>query len=122
MEEGGLIGFPEFAKKIAVSDNRQYTVDKAEQKDLEYIIENTCLYCGRLMTKNEIKILPPSYIVERDPYVRNGIVKRRLMCVNCYNKVREASKDRVAYEKKRAASPAYKVVKTAVKQFLLSRQ
>ena len=118
MGEKGLIGIPEFAKKIA-SDGSKNTVDDAESKDLAYLIENTCMYCGRLMAKDEVKILPPSYIVERDPYVRNGVVRRRLMCVSCYNKIRAASHNRVTFEKENKSSS---VVKSAVRRFLLSEQ
>ncbi len=120
-EDGGLIGFPEFAKKISACDGKQRTVDEAEKKDLTYLIENTCMYCGKLMDKSEVKILPPSYIIERDPYVRNGVVKRRLMCVDCYNKVRAAAQNKVTYQKASDAS-AKGIVSSAVKRFLLSRQ
>ncbi|MEM0147338.1 MAG: hypothetical protein QXR85_02080 [Candidatus Micrarchaeaceae archaeon] len=120
-EKGGLVGFPEFAKKISGSDGRQYLVDDAEKKDLAYLIENTCMYCGRLMAKGEVKILPPSYIIERDAYVRNGVVRRRLMCVSCYNKIRSAAKDKITYAQENKQNTS-SMVRETIRRFLLSRQ
>jgi len=119
VNDGGLIGVPEFAKKIAASDGKEYAVDEAEKKDLAYIIENTCMYCGKLMAKDEVKILPPSYIIERDPYVKAGIAKKRLMCVNCYNKIKVAAKERVAFASENKQSGA---IRAAIKRFIVARQ
>ncbi|MGC8676463.1 MAG: hypothetical protein ACP5T3_03030 [Candidatus Micrarchaeia archaeon] len=118
-ENGGLVGFPEFAKKISARDGKQYAVDDAEKNDLAYLIENTCMYCGKLMAKDEVKIMPPSYIMDRDPYVRNGVVRRRVMCVGCYNKIRSVARDKVTYEHESKQSG---MVKATVRRFLLSRQ
>ncbi len=121
MENGGLIGYPEFAKARAASDGRVYEVDAAERKDLAYIVENTCIYCGRLMAKDEIKILPPSYVIERDPYVRNGVVKRRLMCVKCYNEIKSATKVKTPYAQQQKGVRSNVLVKELVKGFLFNR-
>ncbi|MGC9037228.1 MAG: hypothetical protein ACP5IK_00740 [Candidatus Micrarchaeia archaeon] len=119
VENGGRIGYPEFAKAIAASDGRTYDVEGAEKKDLAYIVENTCIYCGRLMAKDEVKILPPSYVVERDPYVRNGVVKRRLMCVQCYNEIKSAAKTKEPYAQRNLRSNI--IVKSLVKGFLFNK-
>lgn len=101
MQVGNELGVeaPAFARKRCASDEMVYAAEVAEDKDLVYLIENTCIYCNRLMSKNEVKILPPSYIQERDQYVSSGVVKRRLMCLPCYNNVRSASKQRVRFDK-----------------------
>lgn len=90
---------PAFARKRCASDEVEYATEVAEDKDLVYLIENTCLYCNRLMGKNEVKILPPSYIQERDQYVSSGVVRRRLMCLPCYNNIRSASRERVRFDR-----------------------
>jgi hypothetical protein len=92
---------PAFALKRCASDEMEYATEVAEDKDLVYLIQNTCIYCNRLMGKNEVKILPPSYIQERDQYVNGGVVKRRLMCLQCYNNVRSASRQRVKFDRYR---------------------
>ena len=77
-----------FAKKIAASDGLEYPVDEAEYKDLIYLVENSCIKCNKLLGKNDIKVVPPRYIQERDPQVRNGLVTRRVMCAGCYSGLR----------------------------------
>lgn len=105
---------PEFARKKAASDGLEYAKDIAEGKDLAYLVENTCIHCNRLLSKSEVKILPPSYIQERDPYVRSGLVKRRLMCINCYNTIRSMSKEKVMFDRFRNKSKP-QLFKTAIK-------
>ena len=98
MEKRDGIGVvPEFARKRSASDEIEYAADVAEDKDLVYLIENTCMCCNRLMKKDEIRVLPPKYIQERDPYVSNGIVRRRMMCVGCYNTLRSTARERVRF-------------------------
>ena len=99
MEE--LETIPGFAKKRAASDGKEYAACIAEGKDLAYLVENTCIHCNRLMKKGETKILPPSYVQERDLYVSNGTVKRRLMCVSCYNTIRATAKEKVRFNRYR---------------------
>ena len=99
MQIGGIEGremeeVPAFARKTAASDEAEYAAEVAEDKDLVYLIENTCIHCNKLMNKSEVKILPPSYIQERDQYVSGGVVKRRLMCLQCYNELRSMTKQR----------------------------
>lgn len=76
-----------------------YAIGVAEDKDLAYLIENTCLHCNKLMDKSEVKILPPSYIQERDQYVSRGVVKRRMMCLRCYNMLRSTAREKVRFDR-----------------------
>jgi hypothetical protein len=92
-------GAPAFASKISASDGAEYAAEVAEDKDLVYLIENTCIHCNRLMGKSEVKILPPSYIQERDQYVSGGVVKRRLMCLQCYNTLRSTAREKVKFDR-----------------------
>ena len=83
-----------FARKVAASDGLEYSVDEAEYKDLIYLVENTCIKCNKFLGKDDIKIVPPRYIQERDPQVRNGIVDRRVMCSSCYSSLRSLTRVR----------------------------
>ncbi|MEM3791404.1 MAG: hypothetical protein QXL16_01585 [Candidatus Micrarchaeaceae archaeon] len=56
--------------------------------DLRYAVENTCMRCGRLFEKSEVKIVPSRYFQESDIYVKNGFVKRRYICAKCYESFR----------------------------------
>lgn len=94
-ENGGGVMLEAFAKKCSASDNREYSVEEAESRDFIYLLENSCLECNRAFSGNETKIIPPSYIQERDVYVRTGIVYKRYMCIACYNTVRSPQKLRV---------------------------
>jgi hypothetical protein len=98
---GELETIPEFARKRAASDEHEYATAVAEGKDLAYLVENTCIHCNRLIKKGEVKILPPGYIQERDPYVSNGTVKRRLMCISCYNTIRSTTREKVRFDRYR---------------------
>jgi len=53
--------------------------------DLRDRVEDRCMRCSRLIGVGEIRIVPPRYVQDRDPYVRAGVVKRRIMCLSCYN-------------------------------------
>jgi len=59
----------------------------SEDDKLRQLIENSCLGCRKLMDSNEVKILPPRYVQERDIYVSKGMVRRRLICLSCYNRL-----------------------------------
>ncbi|MCL5786613.1 MAG: hypothetical protein M1520_00200 [Candidatus Marsarchaeota archaeon] len=61
---------------------------------LVQFLNNSCMSCRKEFGKDEIRVLPSSYIQERDFYVRSGIVKKRLLCVGCYNGTRMATKTR----------------------------
>ena len=47
------------------------------------------------MPRYSVRILPPAYVQERDEHVRNGLVSKRLMCVDCYNSMRKAHRHRM---------------------------
>ncbi|MDE1767847.1 MAG: hypothetical protein KGH64_02225 [Candidatus Micrarchaeota archaeon] len=91
----GDAGLKAFEKKVAGSDNCEYTVENAERKDLVYLVENSCLSCNKLMGKSEVKVIPPRYIQERDYYVSSGAVSKRLMCVSCYNALKTVTRTKV---------------------------
>jgi hypothetical protein len=88
-------GLKPFETKVAGSDNVEYTVDSAERKDLAYLVENSCISCNKQLSMQDVKIVPPRYIQERDHYVRNGAVSRRLMCVACYNTLKTVTRTRI---------------------------
>lgn len=108
---------PAFARKMSASDGLEYVAEVAEDKDLVYLIENTCMNCTRLMNRSEVKILPPSYIQERDPYVSSGAVRRRLMCLHCYNTLRSNSRDKVRFDRFKNVGKA-QILRSAVVRML----
>ena len=108
---------PAFARKVCAADEAEYAAEVAEDKDLVYLIENTCIHCNRLMSKGEVKILPPSYIQERDQYVNDGVVKRRLMCLQCYSTLKTSTKQPVKFDRFRNRSRVG-LVKTALVKLL----
>ncbi len=52
-----------------------------------YGIEDRCMRCERPIERDRIRVIPPRYVQERDPYVRAGIVRRRVMCLGCYSRL-----------------------------------
>ena len=89
---GGVVGFD---RRVAASDGLLYNVNEAEQRDLKHMVENSCMYCSRLLAKEEIRVVPPEYVQERDPYVLEGFVRRRVLCVECYNKMTSSAREKV---------------------------
>ncbi|MDE1822790.1 MAG: hypothetical protein KGI00_00255 [Candidatus Micrarchaeota archaeon] len=77
-----------FARKVAQSDGLEHYTDETEDRDLVYLIENSCISCSKAMKDGEVKIVPPRYVQDRDRYVRDGIVSKRTMCVPCYNDIK----------------------------------
>lgn len=114
------MGLKAFEKKVAGSDNSEYTVDNAERKDLAYLVENSCISCSRLLKREEVKIVPPRYIQERDHYVRNGAVARRLMCIACYNSLKSVTKTRtrIRYDESSATKKSF-LRRTVINNLLL---
>ena len=47
--------------------------------------------CDRLLGPRDSRIVPPKYLQERDPYVKEGMVAQRVMCMDCYNRMRYQS-------------------------------
>ena len=72
-----------------------YEADAAEQADLKYLVENSCISCDKILPRYAVRILPPAYVQERDKHVRSGLVSRRLMCVECYGSMKKAHKHRL---------------------------
>ena len=109
-----------FDTKVAASDNVQRSVEDAERKDLAHLVENSCISCNRLLNKNEIKVVPPRYIQERDQYVKSGAVNRRLMCVNCYNALKTVTTGKIKYRDTAAARKGF-LVKSIINNILLKQ-
>ena len=97
MDELETYKMPAFARKCAAADGCEYSVEDAEGKDLAYMVEHSCIHCNRMFAPEEVKILPPSYIQSRDKYVNCGLVKRRLMCIDCYNILRSSVRAKAKY-------------------------
>lgn len=85
---------PLFAGRKRASEKDARALEEARPEELQSLVESSCIHCNRQIGKDEIKILPPMYLQERDPYVMRGTVKRRYMCLQCYGEVRSLSKRR----------------------------
>jgi hypothetical protein len=109
-----------FDTKVAASDNATYSVEEAERRDLTYLVKNSCISCNRLLKASEIKIVPPRYVQERDQYVRCGAVDKRLMCVNCYNAFKTATKTRIRYRDTSSARKSF-LLKSVINNILLKQ-
>lgn len=108
VEEGG-------AAVHETAPGQGYEADEAEQADLRYLIENSCIACDKILPRYSVRILPPSYVQERDEHVRSGFVRRRLMCVECYNSMRKMHKLRL---RSHPLAKQNAVTKDLVMQFL----
>ena len=83
------------ASKRCVADNKIYDTKSAEEKDLAYIAENTCMVCGRRFRPGELKIVPPQSVQEEDIYVMHGIVSRRYICTDCYEDMTSNTREKI---------------------------
>jgi len=83
------------AIKRCVADDKIYDTKSAEEKDLAYIAENTCMVCGRRFRPGELKIVPPQRVQEEDIYVMNGIVPKRYICTNCYENMTSNTREKI---------------------------
>ncbi len=110
-----------FDTKFAASEDKEYSVEKAESVDLKYLVENSCISCNRHLGAYEIKIVPPRYIQERDNYVRKGAVARRLMCVKCYNVLKNVTRTRIRLRDSARSRKSY-IFKSVVNNILLGWQ
>jgi hypothetical protein len=119
-EGGDCVGVGLFDTKVTASDNVQRGVNEAERMDLAHLVENSCISCNRLLNKNEIKVVPPRYVQERDQYVKSGAVSRRLMCVNCYNALKTVTRTRMRYRDTASARKSF-FVKSIINNILLKQ-
>lgn len=83
------------ASKRCAADDKIYDTKSAEEKDLAYIAENTCMVCGRRFRPGELKIVPPQRVQEEDIYVMNGIVPKRYICTNCYENMTSNTREKI---------------------------
>jgi len=67
-------------------DGRDYCKDCHEHKETVWTAENTCMLCGELLKECAKKVKPPKRIQEGDEYVKNGLVKERFVCYDCFVK------------------------------------
>jgi len=86
------------ASKRCAADDKIYDTKSAEEKDLAYIAENTCMVCGRRFRPGELKIVPPQRVQEEDIYVMNGIVPKRYICTNCYENMTSNTREKIKSE------------------------
>ncbi len=107
-----------FARKRAEADGRIYDVADAENLDLKYVIENSCMTCNRLLHGSAIRVLPSRYLQEHDRYVRSGIVSKRPMCVACYNSMKSLTRVSI---KKEQGTLKNQFVRSMVESFLLKQ-
>ena len=115
---GGELEYQElsnFARKRAEADGRVYDVADAENLDLKYVIENSCMTCNKLLYGNVIRIVPSRYLQEHDKYVRGGLVTKRPMCVTCYSSVKSLT--RLQMKKENTVRSPF--VRSMVESFLL---
>jgi DNA-directed RNA polymerase subunit RPC12/RpoP len=87
--------------KECATDGKRYEAKEAERRDLAYIVENTCMRCGRQFKKGETRIEPPETTKQKDPYIIGGLVARRYICMKCYEEMgsKEREKTREEYRK-----------------------
>ncbi len=102
--EGEGEGIYGFSRKKAASDGVEYFNDEAEERDLKYIVENSCMRCDRLLSKREVRVVPPQYLQSKDKYVMQNIVARRVMCVPCYNRITSSTREKIKEHYKSANS------------------
>jgi hypothetical protein len=79
--EEGMENTSPLAAAVGLFEN----ADGLSQKER---LENSCIECGRLIRSAEIKVMPPRYMLERDPSFVQGLVDKRVLCVGCYNNIR----------------------------------
>ncbi len=75
----------ENASSLALAVGLFENADELSQKER---LEKSCMECGRLIKSVEIKVMPPRYMLERDPSFVQGLVDKRVLCVGCYNNMR----------------------------------
>ncbi|MFP3215286.1 MAG: hypothetical protein RXR32_01925 [Candidatus Micrarchaeota archaeon] len=107
------------ASKRCVADDKIYDTKSAEEKDLAYIAENTCMVCGRRFRPGELKIVPPQSVQEEDIYVMHGIVPRRYICTNCYEDMTSNTREKIKSEYiTRTDETENKLIRTLVRGML----
>jgi len=106
------------ASKRCVADDKIYDTKSAEEKDLAYIAENTCMVCGRRFRPGELKIVPPQRVQEEDIYVMNGVVPKRYICTNCYDNMTSNTREKIKSDYIAKADVTNKIIRTLVKGML----
>jgi len=111
------------ASTRCVADDKIYDTKSAEEKDLAYIAENTCMVCGRRFRPGELKIVPPQSVQEEDIYVMNGIVPRRYICTDCYENMTSNTREKIKSEYiARTDETENKLIRTLVRGMLKPKE
>jgi len=109
------------ASKRCVADDKIYDTKSAEEKDLAYIAENTCMVCGRRFRPGELKIVPSQSVQEEDIYVMHGIVPRRYICTDCYESMTSNTREKIKSDYINKIETENRIVKTLVRGMLKSK-
>jgi hypothetical protein len=103
---------------LASSALAEFQGDEAEAGDLRHLVENSCIACNAMLRGDSVRIVPPGYIQERDPYVRKGLVHKRMMCVSCYNNLGIARRNRLKRRSLRDERVRSPLLKETINAFL----
>ena len=91
--DSGVLGVLE--EGATLGSGGEYKLDRAEARDLAYLVENSCISCDRVLPKYTVRIVPPRYVQERDEYVRSGFAAKRLLCTECYGTMSKSHRSRM---------------------------
>ena len=64
-------------------DGKEYCQECVKQAKAQWMAENSCMVCLLPVAGWEERTYPPERIQQRDPLVRNRIVKKRFVCRKC---------------------------------------
>lgn len=98
------------ARKRCSADGREYENEAAERKDLAHIAENSCMVCGKMFGFGEARIVPPQRVQEQDQYIKEGLVSRRYICTQCYERMASGTREKL--------KDSYKATKGMIKSSL----
>ena len=102
--------------KECATDGKRYETKVAERKDLAYIAENTCMVCGRQFKRGETRIEPPEIVKRKDPYVIEGLVASRYVCIECDEKMKSEEREKARKEYRKEANDEF--IRSLVKGML----
>lgn len=60
--------------------------------ELHEMLARRCAFCERELREGEEMVLLPARLQERDALVREGLVERRVACVDCAMSLKQRSK------------------------------
>ena len=74
---------------------KHYGIGHRSLDEIKRGAEGSCMLCFRSFGISENRIVPPKRMQDRDYFVRRGILPARYVCMNCFNRSRNASVPRV---------------------------